>query len=237
VIWLFAALLVIWGNLLPPLIGASARLPGGSWSFVLAGAALVLVSIAAARGLGLDAAALGLRPEGAPQGAVVGALAAALIAGAAVAIVGLAPAIIGRPVTYEPLGGMTAEALARHVAFFLPLGAVIPEELAFRGALLGALLRRSGVGAAVAGSAAAFALWHGSVVLVTVADTTLGPPSPLFPLAVLAAFLVLLAGGAMMAVLRIATGSLASTIAAHWVFNAIILVGLWRASPPLVPLA
>ena len=134
----------------------------------------------------------------------------------------------------EPLG-MTADALARHVAFFLPLGAVVPEELAFRGTLLGALLRRGGVRAAVAGSAAAFALWHGSVVLVTVADTTLGPPSPLFLPAALAAVLILVAGGAIMAVLRIATGSLASTMAAHWVFNAVILVGLWRASPPLVP--
>src|SRR2546426_951419 len=81
-IWLFAALLVIWGNLMPPLIGTSARLPGGSWSFVLAGAALVLVSMAAARAFSLDAQALGLEWHSAARGAIIGALPAALIAGA-----------------------------------------------------------------------------------------------------------------------------------------------------------
>jgi len=236
-IWLFAALLVIWGNLMPPLIGTSARLPGGSWSFVLAGAALVLVSMAAARAFSLDAQALCLGWHGAVRGAIIGALPAALIAGAAVAIFAAAPVIIGRPVSYAPLRDMPADALARHVAFFLPLGAVIPEEVAFRGALLGALLRRAGARAAVAGSAAAFAMWHGSVVFATVADTTLGPPSALFVPAVFGFVVVLLAGGALMAIVRLATGSLASTIAAHWVFNAVILLGLWRAALPPAPLA
>jgi len=30
-----------------------------------------------------------------------------------------------------------------------------------------------------------------------------------------------------MGALRVATGTLATSIAAHWVFNAVILVGLW----------
>jgi len=44
-IWLFAALLVIWGNVVSSALGASARLPGGSWPFVVAGLILVGISL------------------------------------------------------------------------------------------------------------------------------------------------------------------------------------------------
>jgi hypothetical protein len=40
------------------------------------------------------------------------------------------------------------------------------------------------------------------------------------------AVVILLVGGAIMASLRVVTGTLATSIAAHWAFNAAILVGL-----------
>jgi len=46
-IWLFAAFLVAWGNAQPPLIGATAVLPGGSWAFVVAGIGLVALALSA----------------------------------------------------------------------------------------------------------------------------------------------------------------------------------------------
>jgi len=224
-IWLFAILLVLWGNLLHPLIGSTAILPGGSWQFVLAGAALVAVSILAARAIGLDAAALGLRRAGALRGALVGAFAGAFIATTAVAIMrGVVPALIGQPVIYEPLSRVAAGDLYTHIAFFLPFGAVIPEEIAFRGTLLGGLLARYGVRAAVTASAIAFALWHGTVAFFTVMNTTM--PVVLIIPAIAGAFVVLFVGGVTMASLRLTTGSLLTSIAAHWAFNAIILVGL-----------
>jgi len=224
-IWLFAILLVLWGNLLHPLIGSTAILPGGSWQFVLAGAALVAVSILAARAIGLDAAALGLRRAGALRGALVGAFAGALIATTAVAIMrGVVPALIGQPVIYEPLSRVAAGDLYTHIAFFLPFGAVIPEEIAFRGTLLGGLLARYGVRGAVTASAIAFALWHGTVAFFTVMNTTM--PVVLIIPAIAGAFVVLFVGGVIMASLRVTTGSLLTSIAAHWAFNAIILVGL-----------
>src|SRR2546428_12181622 len=72
-IWVFAALLVLWGNFLHPLIGSSAVLPGGSWQFALAGAVLIGVSVIAARIIGLSRESLGLRGAGAAPGAAVGA--------------------------------------------------------------------------------------------------------------------------------------------------------------------
>ena len=224
-IWLFAILLVLWGNLLHPLIGSTAILPGGSWQFVLAGAALVAVSILAARAIGLDAAALGLGRAGALRGALVGAFAGAFIATTAVAIMrGVVPALIGQPVIYEPLSRVAAGDLYTHIAFFLPFGAVIPEEIAFRGTLLGGLLARYSVRAAVTASAIAFALWHGTVAFFTVMNTTM--PVVLIIPAIAGAFVVLFVGGVTMASLRLTTGSLLTSIAAHWAFNAIILVGL-----------
>ena len=230
-VWLFAILLVVWGNLLHPLIGGTAVLPGGSWQFVLAGAALVGVSLVAARFVGLNAAALGIRRAGALRGAVIGALAAGAIAAVDVVVLRLAPSIIGQPVGYWPLARVSADELGRHIALFLPLGAVIPEEVAFRGVLLGGLLTRYGVRTAVTASAIAFALWHGTVAVFTVMNTSL--PVVLIIPAIAGALVIVFVGGVIMAGLRMATGTLTTSIAAHWVFNAVILVGLWtdRAVP------
>jgi membrane protease YdiL (CAAX protease family) len=230
-VWLFAILLVVWGNLLHPLIGASAVLPGGSWQFVIAGAGLVGVSLAAARFIGLNAAALGIRRAGALRGAVIGALAAGAIAAVDVVVLRLAPSIIGHPVGYSPLARVSADELGRHIALFLPLGAVIPEEVAFRGVLLSGLLPRLGVRAAVTASAIAFAVWHGTVAVFTVMNTSL--PVVLIVPAIAGALVIVFVGGVIIAGLRVATGTLTTSIAAHWVFNAVILVGLWtdRAVP------
>jgi membrane protease YdiL (CAAX protease family) len=223
--WLFAAVLVLWGNLLHPLVGSTAVLPGGSWHFVFAGAAVVAISLAAARMIRLDAAALGLRKSGALRGAAIGALAGGMVATAAVAVMrGVAPAVIGQPVIYEPLSRVGAGDLTPHILFFLPLGTVIPEEVAFRGTLLGGLLARHGVRSAVTASAIAFSLWHGTVAVFTVMNTTM--PVVLIVPAIAGALAVLFIGGAIMAGLRVATGTLVTSIAAHWAFNAIILIGL-----------
>jgi len=200
-------------------------LPGGSWQFVLAGAALVGVSLVAARIVGLNDAALGIRRAGALRGAVIGALAAGAIAAVDVVVLRLAPSIIGQPVGYAPLARVSADELGRHIALYLPLGAVIPEEVAFRGVLLGGLLTRYRVRTAVTASATAFALWHGTVAVFTVMSTTM--PVVLIIPAIAGALVVVFVGGVIMAGLRVATGTLTASMAAHWVFNAVILVGLW----------
>lgn len=224
-VWVFAAFLILWGNLLHPLIGATALLPGGSWPFVAAGAAVVALSFGAARLLRLDAAALGLRRAGALRGAAIGALAGGVAAAIAVALLrAVAPAVLGQPVIYEPLSNVATGDLTPHVLFFLPFGAVIPEEVAFRGTLLGGLLGRYGIGFAVTASAVAFALWHATVAVFTVMNTTM--PVVLIIPAIAGALGILLVGGAIMAGLRLATGTLLTSVAAHWAFNAVILLGL-----------
>jgi uncharacterized protein len=222
----FAVFLVAWGNLTQRFVGETALLPGGSWWFIAIGMALVAVSFGFARWIGLDARSLGLASVGASRGAAIGILLGGVIAVIDVLALRLAPLVLGAPIVYEPVMQVTREQLAVHLAVFLPLGAVIPEEVAFRGVLLGALAREWGIRAAVLASAFAFALWHVAVVLATAANTTLGA---LAPLAVPGAIIILVVGGIVMASLRLRTRTLATSIAAHWIFNAVILVGFWSA--------
>ena len=135
-IWPFALLLVVWGNAVALALGPTARLPGGSWAFVVAGVALIVTSLVAARTYGLRPADLGLGPElgRALRGAVIGAVTSAIAILLAVAAIRLAPIALGRSIAYEPVGVVTPEELARHLAFFLPIGAA--EHAVFTSSVL-----------------------------------------------------------------------------------------------------
>jgi membrane protease YdiL (CAAX protease family) len=225
---LFAALVVLWGNAVSSAFGATAVLPGGSLPFAIAGLALVALSLVIANMDGIGLGTLLGRPRDALIGGAIGAASAVLLAFAAIGFLRLiAPLITGTPVEYAPLARVTAGDLARHAMLLLPLGIVVPEEVAFRGTLLAMAARRASVRQAVVLSAAAFALWHCAVIAATVGDTTLAPPSPWFWPAALVALVIVFAGGAVFAVVRLHTRTLATTVMAHWVFNAVLLVGLW----------
>ena len=228
-IWVLVALLVAWGNAGSSLLAPTAILPGGSWAFAGTGAILSLLALVVSRVADLDREALGLGGAGIRRGAVIGALAGSAIAVVGVLALQIAPLITGAPVVYDPLREIAGPALAIHLLVFLPLGTVLPEELAFRGALVGALAR-SGVRVALLGSAGAFALWHGAVAVATVDATTIARTVWALP-AIGAALAVVFAGGFVLAWLRLVTRTLASTIAAHWAFNGTLLVGLWLGLP------
>jgi len=220
---LFAVFVVLWGNAVALVFGSTAWLPGGSWSFVFAGIALVAISLLTSRRLGLDAAALGLAGDpvrGALVGLAIGAAAAAV---AVAALRTVATAIVAHPIEYAPLTTAVGPDLARHVAFFLPLGSILPEEIAFRGVVLGAFIRTFNRRGAIVAASVAF----------TLGDTTLGPASPWFGVGITGAVLAVFIGGVLFAQLRLRTGTLATSILAHWSFNSGLLLGLWstRVAP------
>lgn len=221
-IWVFAVLLVVWGNLVNYFVQPT--LPGGDWAAVVWGAALVAVSLGGARLTHVGRADLGLT-RGDLRVAAAGALLGLLAAGIGAVVLRIGP-IVGGRVEYTPLFTTTAPQLATHIAFFLPLAAAIPEELAFRGTLLAGLVRARGVRTAVIGSAVAFALWHAFVVWVTIFQTSLAG-TPLAWFAGAAALLFVAAGGAVLAILRLRARTVMAPVLAHWVFDATLLVGLW----------
>jgi membrane protease YdiL (CAAX protease family) len=221
-IWVYATLLVVWGNVLNYFV--QPMLPGGDWAAVAWGAALVVLALAFARLTRQRRGDLGLA-RGDLRGVAIAAALALVAATVGTVVLRVGP-IVGAPIEYHPLFSTTPEELAAHVVLFLPLAAVIPEELAFRGVLLGGLLRARSLRAAVVASSVAFALWHGFVVYVTLLQTSLAGTS-LAWLAGAAALLFVAAGGAVLALLRVRSRGLAAPIVAHWAFDAALLVGLW----------
>lgn len=217
--------LIAYGNLLAP---TGAVLPGQGPLAALTGVALSAALLAWARvGAQLSWDELGLRGN-AVRAASVG-LAVGLLAIPALAVLRFPP-LVGGPVTYGPIALVTPDELMVHAFVFMPLGAAIPEEVAFRGVLLGLLRRRFALARAVVLSAAAFTLSHIAVVVATLRQTNL-VGDPLFvALGLAGAFGAVCAGGALFALLRVRTGHLAAPAAAHWAFNAVILLGLrWLA--------
>jgi len=122
--------------------------------------------------------------------------------------------LLGEPEVSGPVQDLLDQ--AKGVAFFglvlsVSVGAPIVEELFFRGLLLRSLQRRMPDGLAVALSAIAFGLAHGSALPVD---------------AVVLVMVSLSVFGAVLAVLAIRTGRLGPGIVAHAIFNLFTLLYL-----------
>jgi len=104
-----------------------------------------------------------------------------------------------------------SEVLGR-VLLYLPLDTIVPEEVAFRGVLLGALRRRFRAPVAVVLAAVPFALWHTTLAL---SET---PSQSATQLAVKVSGYFL--GGVGFGALQAATRRLSAPLAAHWALNA-----------------
>jgi membrane protease YdiL (CAAX protease family) len=119
------------------------------------------------RGLNLEE--IGLSGRGLPAHVLTGILAALVIIPSAYLVNLVTQTLTDRffpniAPPYHPLSGMTATSGSTEirVALFLAavVGAPLLEEIFFRGALYGALRRRFGIGAAIVGSSAFFAILH-----------------------------------------------------------------------------
>lgn len=220
---LASASLVLYGNLAALFFAGG--LPGGSALAAALGTAFGALVVLWARRSGLTLAELGLTRRGALGAALMGSALAAVGAAGALAVLRFPP-LLGEPVSYGPAATLGGAALAVHLLLLLPLAVVIPEELAFRGALLAVLRQRYRVLPAVAISAGVFMLWHVTIVGLTLGQTSLAGSLAFSALGAAAAFAAVFLGGIAFGLLRIWTGHLAAPIAAHWGFNAALLVGL-----------
>lgn len=185
----------------------------------LAGAATL---VALARAGGCDWGGLGLRPADATRGLRDGAWAALPVLGAVGAVAALPAG--RRLLAHERSAAAGGRHLAYELAVRIPIGTAAAEEVIFRGALLGLLLRRHPAPVAVAWSSAVFGLWH---VPPTVRDVrghrAVGPhvaDGRVRHGAVVAGVVAVTAGaGAALAALRLRTGSVAAPAVAHAALN------------------
>jgi uncharacterized protein len=187
---------------------------------VAVGLGLAACLVVIARADGLTPADLGLARSTWPSGLRWGAAAAALV-GVAYALAYLVPAV--RHAVPDDAGDI-GRATLWAVLVVVPLGTVLPEELAFRGLLLPLLGRRHGVRAATLLSSALFGLWHvlaslgGGTANATIASAVGGDAAGTVARVVVTVVFTSLAGVVLCA-LRLRSGSLLAPVLAHWTVN------------------
>jgi uncharacterized protein len=208
--------LVAWNAVVVP------RLPGQPASSVVANVAGAGVLLAAARWAGLTWDELGLVRRKLPAGARWGGACAALVAaGCTIAVAG--PAL--RPLlTDARIAGLDGADVVVQALVRVPLGTVLPEEIAFRGVLQAAASRVLPVRVATAVACAVFGVWHVRPTLSGLAANDLADG----PLATVAAVLVTClwtaAAGLLFTWLRLRSGSLLAPVLLHLAANALGLL-------------
>lgn len=195
-------------------------------------AALALLFLVRARGLGW--AELGLGREHWKSGVGYAAAAAGLVL-LVIAVGALLPWT--RPMflndRYATLSGAIVASM-----IIIPLQTVIPEELAFRGVLHGALDRAWGFRGVAAAGSLLFGLWHIASSLGLTAGNVgftkiLGGGFFAMAAGVLGAVLATAAAGFVFTWLRRRSGSLIAPIALHWSLNgmgAVAAALVWHLS-------
>lgn len=205
------ALLSVWDIVVRPALSSALHPAGG---VVVAGCTVVIALWA-----GLDADGLGLSPRRLPDGLRYGALAFGAVT--AVVLVGLAiPAT--RHSFHTGRADITAGRLLLDVLVTIPLGTVVVEELAFRGALLGLLRQAMPTARAVVACSLLFGLWHVPAVLAA----TSGSQSHVLAAAA-GTFVATFAAGIFFCWLRVRSGSLLAPAMAHLATNTVALIVAW----------
>jgi membrane protease YdiL (CAAX protease family) len=194
------------------------RAVGGGHLAVGLGLAACLLAVA--RAAGLTAADLGLARSAWPAGLRWGGAAAALV-GTVYAL-----AYVTGPVREALPDGESS--LGRSalwmVLVVIPLGTVLPEELAFRGLLLALLGRRYGLLAGVLLSSGLFGLWHvvpslgGGTANATMASVV-GADAAGAVVRVIVTVVFTSLAGVVLCWLRLRSNSLVAPVLAHWTVN------------------
>lgn len=203
------------------------RLPDRLYVAAKLAAASAALGLAGRGGADLDD--LGLRPEHLRPGAGAGLVAAAAIAGA----LGLGAATsAGRDAMASMSPAEEGRSPAGMALVRIPLGTALAEELLFRSALLGLLLRRTSSRRAAGWSSLAFGLWHVPPAAAAYGSgRTFGSAVALGSGGhVLASVLATAAAGRVLAELRLRSGSVLAPVLAHLAANDLGLLGARAAT-------
>ncbi len=200
-------------------VAISRPIPGVG--YVLANDGAAALSVIAVRNCGVSWADVGMYPDRLGRGIRIG-LITALPAAAVVGFGAVVPATREFFQDERATGGGT-----RHVLFEtlvrIPLGTALPEEVIFRGSLLGLFMQRHSPAVAASMSSILFGVWH---VLPTLRTLPLNPAgarvhgNPMRTAgAVLAAVTATTLAGYGLAWLRFRSGSIAAPVVAHASLN------------------
>lgn len=171
--------------------------------------------------LGWNRADIGLDGTAARRGLRWGALAVGVIGTVVFAAFLLAaevPALSG--LLSDDRAALSSGSLLAAVAWKIPVGTVLFEEVLFRGVLLKAAMRRHRTTVAVALTSVVFGLWHVAPTIVGLQANGVDPGSLAGIGAIVGTVAVTSVAGAAFAWLRLRTGSLLAPMLAHWATNA-----------------
>ncbi|MGY6500397.1 MAG: CPBP family intramembrane glutamic endopeptidase [Acidimicrobiales bacterium] len=210
--------MVALGVLLAVLAGAnvarSVAVPDAAHFWFNVGTAVVVVGIGLVARLDRDE--LGTARATVGSGLRWGALSVVVVT-AGVMIAALVPATRGY--LEDPVADVDTAEMLRRTALVIPLGTVALEELAFRGVLLGLLLRATTVVRAAVVASVVFGLWH--VLPAWQAD------GPLVAAGTLVATTI---AGAGFTWLRLHSGSLLAPTMAHLATNSVTFGAAWAVT-------
>jgi uncharacterized protein len=192
-----------------------------------ANACAAAAALAAARAGGLTAPELGLRPGAWRPGRLAAALAVATTAGylAAAGIPATRPLLNDKRVT-----ALDGRGLAYQVAYRIPMGTVVWEEIAFRGVLQGALRRVMPGPASIAVASGVFGVWHIRPTAAALRINDLAGDRRRARARVAAGVAATAAGGALFSWLRARTGRLADPVIVHLATNCVGPVVAWAVT-------
>jgi uncharacterized protein len=186
-------------------------------------------ALAAGRASGLTPGEMGLGRGAWRPGRLASALAAATVAGylAAAALPVTRPFLNDQRVTT-----LDGRGLAYQVAFRIPVGTVLWEEIAFRGVLQAALRRVMSEPAAIAVASGVFGAWHIRPTAAALRVNQLAGDRRQTAARVAAGVAVTAAGGALFSWLRARSGRLAAPVLLHLATNCVGPVVAWTITRP-----
>ena len=192
--------------------------------------------VAGGRAAGASWDQLGLGPGAARRGVKVG-LAGAVPVAAAIAAAAVIPAT-RKHFHDDRVRRVDARRALREVALLIPFQTALPEEVVFRGVVLGLLLRRRRTVVAVAAGSALFGLWHVLPTLGTMGDnatTASLAERPAHRAGLVAGAVALTTvAGVGFALLRLRSGSVIAPTIAHAATNGLAFVAAYTITrlPP-----
>lgn len=202
----------------------------GDALYVTRNLALTALVVVLARRAGAEPTLLGTEAARLGAGLRWGAGAVLLVAVAVLLGVALAEQVPGAGLLLaDERADLPASMLAWHALWRIPVGTALFEEVAFRGALLGLLLRQTSTPRAVAGSSLVFGLWHVAPTIVTLEINEVAVTSWQGAATIAGAVGVTTVAGVFFCLLRLGSGSLAAPVLAHWATNGTGLVAAWLA--------
>jgi uncharacterized protein len=164
--------------------------------------------------IGLDGAAV---RRGLQQGATAAAAIGTVVLGAFLLATEV-PALSG--LLSDDRAALSSGGLIAAVAWKIPVGTVLFEEVLFRGVLLKAAMRRHRTTVAVGLTSAVFGLWHVAPTIVGLQANGVAPASLAGVGAIVGTVAVTTGAGVAFSWLRLRTGSLLAPMLAHWATNA-----------------